>query len=205
MSLFKFCRAFPGALNCLKSTRILIINKQTCRWLSSANEAQNKQPPKTIYYGPLTPHVRAVKMFSLSSSVVGLAVQPVLYNEILSTGNIPMILAAYSFIGFFTLLTPVLLHFVTKKYVLELQFDEPTSTYTAQTFNFFCKIKQTKFKVEDIFVPDVPGMFETFKVKGKPLFVDPRSFDHPEYYANLMGYDKPMDFKLYEKPSKDAK
>jgi len=35
-------------------------------------------------------------------------------------------------------------------------------------------------------------------VKGKPLFADPRNFDVPEHYGKLMGFDKAMDFKLYE-------
>jgi Protein of unknown function (DUF1301). len=39
-------------------------------------------------------------------------------------------------------------------------------------------------------------MFTSFQIKGIPLFVDPRLFDEPEHYAKIMGYDKPIDFKL---------
>ncbi|XP_050294058.1 transmembrane protein 70 homolog, mitochondrial [Anthonomus grandis grandis] len=161
--------------------------------LESSREQKNL---KRVYYGQLSPHMRAVKLFSLSSSIVGITMQPFLYKEIVSTGNVPIILAAYSFIGFFTVVTPFLLHFISKKYVLELHYNEDKDTFIAKTLNLFCVIKETEFKVEDVDVPDVPGMFSTFNVKGKPLFVDPRSFDYPEYYAKLMGYDKPMDFKL---------
>lgn len=51
-------------------------------------------------------------------------------------------------------------------------------------------------------VPDVPGMFTSFLVKDKsskksiPLFVDPRLFADPTHYVKIMGYDKPIDFKL---------
>jgi transmembrane protein 70 len=53
-----------------------------------------------------------------------------------------------------------------------------------------------------VIVPDVPGMFTSFLVKDKsskksiPLFVEPRFFNDPSHYVKIMGYDKPMDFKL---------
>lgn len=61
---------------------------------------------------------------------------------------------------------------------------------------------QIKFKVEDVIVPEVQGMFSTFLVKPKgssklsSLFVDPKLFDDPKHYVKLMGFDKPIDFKL---------
>lgn len=47
-------------------------------------------------------------------------------------------------------------------------------------------------------------MFTTLLAKGKPLFLDPRMFDDPTHYGKLMGYDKPIDFKLYEGDEKKA-
>lgn len=57
-------------------------------------------------------------------------------------------------------------------------------------------------------MPDVPGMFTSFEVGKRALFVDPALFDDPEHYVRIMGYDKPVDFKLElsESPaSKDSK
>merc|ERR1719285_777071 len=92
----------------------------SARHFSHENKAKPDSSVKHIYFGPLTNQIRAVKMFSLSSSVVGVISQPFLYKEIMLSGNIPIIMAAYSFIGFFTVVTPILLHFITKKYVLDL-------------------------------------------------------------------------------------
>lgn len=47
-------------------------------------------------------------------------------------------------------------------------------------------------------VPDVPGMFTSIIAKGKPLFIDPSQFSETRHYAKIMGFDKPMDFKLYQ-------
>ena len=62
---------------------------------------------------------------------------------------------------------------------------------------------QLDFKVEDVVVPDIPGMFTTMHAKGKPLFIEARHFTNPLHYAKMMGYDKPLDFKLGENPEED--
>lgn len=61
---------------------------------------------------------------------------------------------------------------------------------------------QIHFKVDDVKVPEVPGMFTSFLVKNQPLFVDPRMFKELEHYGRLMGYDKPIDFHLGEEEQK---
>lgn len=63
------------------------------------------------------------------------------------------------------------------------------------------------FTPEDVKVPDVPGMFTSIIVKDTPLFLDPNSFDNPDHYVKIMGYDKPIDFKLNlnEKSTEDSK
>nr|CAH7752153.1 unnamed protein product [Callosobruchus chinensis] len=181
--------------------RITPITFQTqcnCRFAgtSTKNEMQ-------VYYGLLTPQIKAVKIFSLSSSVVGVLAQPFLYTAIATTGNIPIIVAAYSFIGFFTVGTPLLLHSITKNYITHLLYKKDTDTYMARTIGFFCQSIQTEFKPDEVKVPDVPGMFTTFIVRGKKLFLDPRLFDNPDHYAKLMGYDKPMDFKLCQNDTEE--
>ncbi|KAJ8728041.1 hypothetical protein PYW08_016426 [Mythimna loreyi] len=149
-----------------------------------------------IYYGPLTPQIKGVKVFSLSSSAAGLLAQPIIIREAATIGSTSLIVALCSVVGFFTFVTPVLLHVITKKYVTEIHYDPATSTYTATTINFFLAKKKLDFKVEDVEVPDIPGAFTTMKAKGTPLFIEARHFSDPLHYAKMMGYDKPMDFKL---------
>lgn len=65
------------------------------------------------------------------------------------------------------------------------------------TFVFFLQIT---FKASDVNVPDIPGMFTTFKVNGNALFVDADSFYSAQHYGKLMGYDKPLDIRFkYER------
>lgn len=170
------------------------INKSATKYFSDIKEPSTKQ----VYYGLLTPQIKSVKIFSVSSSIVGIVAQPFLYTEIVKAGNIPTIVAAYSFIGFFTFITPLLLHMITKKYVTHLSYNKEKDVYIAKTVNFFCMTQETEFKIDDVKVPDVAGMFTTLYVKKKALFLDPRMFEEPEHYTKLMGYDKPIDLKLYD-------
>lgn len=63
--------------------------------------------------------------------------------------------------------------------------------------NLYCF--QVIFKPEDVDVPDIPGMFTSFIVKGVPLFVEAGNFNDVSHYKRIMGFDKPLDFKLNTK------
>lgn len=144
-----------------------------------------------------------MKVFSLTTSLAGLIAQPVLYEQAAKLGSsTPVIVAVCSFVGFFTFVTPFLLHVITKRYVTELHYDPLTNEYDATVITFYLTKQHVKFKVEDVHVPEVPGMFTSFIVNRKgskkpvSLFIDPKLFEDPMHYVKIMGYDKPIDFKL---------
>ncbi|CAH2106540.1 unnamed protein product [Euphydryas editha] len=189
---------------CVKPTVVDIHQTKFSRHFANKEKQENEL--ERIYYGPLTPQIKAVKIFSVSSSAAGLAAQPFILREATTIGSTPLLVAICSVIGFFTFVTPLLLHFITKKYVTEIHYDPKTLTYKATTINFFIAPVQLDFKVEDVVVPDIPGMFTTMFAKGKPLFIEARHFTDPLHYAKIMGYDKPLDFKLGEnKDDEDTK
>ncbi|XP_050346380.1 transmembrane protein 70 homolog, mitochondrial [Nymphalis io] len=178
----------------LKSTVISVHRINSSR--NFATKVNQENELERIYYGPLTPQIKAVKIFSVSSSAAGLAAQPIIIREATTIGSTSLLVALCSVVGFFTFVTPLLLHLITKKYVTEIHYDPKTLTYKATTINFFLASVQLDFKAEDVVVPDIPGMFTTMVAKGKPLFIEARHFTDPLYYAKIMGYDKPLDFKL---------
>lgn len=135
--------------------------------------------------------------------MAGLIAQPILYEQAAKLGgSTPVIVAVCGFVGFFTFVTPFLLHVITKRYVTELHYDPVTKEYDATIITFYLAKKHVKFCVEDVTVPEVPGMFTSFLVNPKgskdpvALFVDPKLFEDPTHYVKIMGYDRPIDFKL---------
>ncbi|XP_063702532.1 transmembrane protein 70 homolog, mitochondrial [Culicoides brevitarsis] len=162
-----------------------------------------------VYDGVLAKQIKAVKIFSLASSVTGLVMQPILYKQSKIIGGLAVQIGVMGVVGFFTFVTPFLLHFVCKKYVISMDFNHKTNEYSALTYSLLMQKRITKFKVEDVVVPEIPGMFTSIVVKGTPLFLDPHGFENTDHYVKIMGYDKPIDFKLSlqedEKPEEKSK
>lgn len=115
----------------------------------------------------------------------------------------------YGIVGSFTLITPALLHFVTKGYVVRLYHEATTDTYRAVTYNVVLSETSTVFQQSDVEIPNSAHVFTTFYAKGKSLLVNPMLFRNPEDYNHLMGYDKPFTFGVEDdsekKPLKDEK
>lgn len=91
-----------------------------------------------IYEGPLVSKIRLAKLFSLSSSMIGLALQPMLYQKTVEAGTgLAVTIGGAVFLGFFTFVTPVLLHLISRKYVTHLLYNSYTEEFTAFTYNIF--------------------------------------------------------------------
>lgn len=73
---------------------------------------------------------------------MGLILQPVLIERwSTQTPNIPVAVAIFFFLGFHTYATPILLHLITKKYVVALHYNEEDDMYIAKTYTLFLKNK----------------------------------------------------------------
>jgi len=149
-------------------------------------------PDQEIYNGILATQIKLVKAFSLTTSCIGLACQPVLLMKT-STANPALVLGAAATMAFFTFATPLLIHTISKKYVTKLYYNQVEDKYTAVVYSLLLRPKKVEFKLGDVAVPEIPGMFTTFKARDTPLFVEGSSFHDPQHYSKLMGYDKPLD------------
>ncbi|XP_026231127.1 transmembrane protein 70, mitochondrial [Anabas testudineus] len=162
------------------------------RFLSAVTHSEDGN---LIYTGSLGTAVRGVKLFSYSSSGASLLLMPqILLKTGLGVKSIAMQVSFCGIIGFFTFLTPVLLHLVTKGYVVRLYHNPDTDTYTAITYSVFLTEKKNVFHQSQVRIPAVSKMFTTFYAKKVGLLVNPDLFSIPDDYNHLMGYDKPFSF-----------
>jgi len=189
----------------LKSLRLSSTEQEVRSRNKAGHEPEHEFVPEehndhemTIYQGILSTQIKLVKSFSLMTSVIGLGCQPLIYLKVSAAGsaNLPVVLAGGAFLSFFTFATPLLIHWVSKKYVTEMLYNRIENTYTAVTYSFLLRRKQITFKASDVKIPNLPGMFTTFQVNGNSLFVDAESFQSAQHYGKLMGYDKPMDIRF---------
>jgi len=176
------------------SKRLAELTIPTTSAISRLCHRQTSDPDREIYNGILSTQIKLVKGFSLTTSCIGLACQPVLLSYS-SHANAAIILGAGAFLSFFTFATPLLIHTVSKKYVTKLYYNQVEDKYTAVVYNLLLRPKKIEFKLDDVDVPDVPGMFTTFKARNVPLFVEGSAFHDPWHYGKLMGYDKPIEFR----------
>ena len=179
--------ALTSSRLCLRLSTVTVPGTQVLsRWCHGSHKTEEE-----IYNGILSTQIKLVKSFSLMTSCIGMAFQPVLYTY--SSANAAVVLGAGAFLGFFTFATPMLIHSFSKKYVTKLYYNQVEDKYTAVVYNIFVKPKKIEFKVQDVEVPDIPGMFTTFKANSVPLFVESSQFTDLRHYGKIMGYDKPID------------
>ncbi|XP_011172646.1 transmembrane protein 70 homolog, mitochondrial [Solenopsis invicta] len=175
---------------------------QNVKFLRNVNSVFQKNVERTeIYYGPLTRQIKILKLFSLLTSCGGLMIQPVVYSKAVENDNIGVVLGIFACIGFFALTTPLLIHMITKKYVTHLYYDAKEDMYIANTYSLFARTKELTFTPKDVVVPDVTGMFTNCVIKNIPLFLEQSFFYDSSHYIRIMGYDKPVDFKLNNNPN----
>ncbi|KAM3865660.1 transmembrane protein 70, mitochondrial [Diretmus argenteus] len=170
------------------------------RWLSTSSHTEEG---KLIYTGSIGNAVRGVKMFSYTSSGFSLSMMPyILLKTNLGIQSFSLQVAFCGIMGFFTFLTPVLLHVLTKGYVVRLYHDADRDTYTAITYNAFLMEKRNVFHQKQVRVPAVSKMFTSFYAGDTGLLVNPDLFPLPCDYNHLMGYDQPFSFNMddLEKP-----
>ncbi|XP_014395338.1 PREDICTED: transmembrane protein 70, mitochondrial, partial [Myotis brandtii] len=164
-------------------------------------QVEKSEDGRLIYTGNLAQTVFGVKCFSYSTSVISLTFLPYIFaqNNVVF-GSLPLQILFYGIIGSFTVITPVLLHLVTKGYVIRLYHEATTDTYKAITYNVLLLETSTVFQQNDVKIPSSTHLFTTFYAKTKSLLVNPGLFPNPKDYDHLMGYDKPFTFDM-EEPS----
>merc|ERR1712004_954517 len=172
--------------NCVKNPILIKNTRQLCTTVHKFNQETTEDLGKctpehdqTIYQGILSAQIKLVKGFSLTTSFISIACQPVLLmNMQQANANLAVMAGAGAFLSIFTFATPLLIHHISKKYVTELNYNKMEDSYTASTYSLFLRKKEIKFKIKDI-----------------PLFVDADQFEDPRHYGKIMGYDKPIDFR----------
>ncbi|EPQ16911.1 Transmembrane protein 70, mitochondrial [Myotis brandtii] len=164
-------------------------------------KVEKSEDRRLFYTGNLAQTVFGVKCFSYSTSAISLTFLPYIFaqNNVVF-GSLPLQILFYGIIGSFTVITPVLLHLVTKGYVIRLYHEATTDTYKAITYNVLLSETSTVFHQNDVKIPNSTHLFTTFYAKTKSLLVNPGLFPNPKDYDHLMGYDKPFTFDM-EEPS----
>ncbi|XP_061198871.1 transmembrane protein 70, mitochondrial [Neopsephotus bourkii] len=176
------------------------------RSLSTSTPHDHPEHGRLVYKGNMAKAVLGVKFFSYSTSIFNLFMMPYLmFKTGIGFESLFIQAAFYGMVGFFTFVTPVTLHVLTKGYVIRLYYKDEMDTYTAITYNAILAEKATVFHQKDVKIPDITKMFTTFYAKTKSMLVNPALFPDPQDFNRLMGYDKSFYFNLEEENEANEK
>ena len=147
----------------------------------------------------MTWQLKSAKILSLSSSVLGLGLLPFL-AETLSASSMFAKAFVLGTSAFFIFLTPIFSQLLTRRYVSRLYYNYEEEKFTAILFNFFLFEYKLEFTMKDVYVPDIPGMFSTVKIKNKDrnLFIELNQIIDASLTQKIYGYDKPLDWSKYK-------
>lgn len=161
-------------------------------------EEEKKFNGKLVYVGQLTTQLFRAKTLSLSSSVLGIALLPFL-NTTLTNSSIFSQAFVYGTTGFFIFVTPIFAQYLTRRYVSRIYYNYEEKKFTAVMLSFFMTEYKIEFGLEEICVPDLPGVFATCMLKStnRSLFIDLNTVIDADLVQKIYGYDKPFDIKKY--------
>jgi hypothetical protein len=164
--------------------------------LDSYLKDEQKYNAKLVYVGQLTKQLKTAKTISITSSVVGICLLPSMSQTLASSGFF-----AKAFVlgttGFFIFVTPLLLQFITRRYVIRMYYNKQENKCTLILFNFFLREYALECSLDDIFTPDIPGPFQTVSLRSnnRKLFIHHEEIPDFEIRKKIYGFDKPLDFE----------
>ncbi|KAI1725883.1 assembly, mitochondrial proton-transport ATP synth complex domain-containing protein [Ditylenchus destructor] len=138
------------------------------------------------------------KFCSLGSSAVGLMVIPILSaklweNALYNPSTLVFVVLMNAFIGLLTF-TPLLLHFLTKRFVADMYYNSETQVFTWVYYSFFLQKHALRFRVEEIvdaaIAPQQKKLWiplATCFIRSRPvlLFLDKRQYRNQEAFDLL--------------------
>ncbi len=165
----------------------------------SIDNNMNESEERLIYSAPqsMVKMIKIIKTFSISTTLIAGGVQPFIYQQILSSSS-PFAIGFASVTSLGVVMSPLILNWFTKRYVTQLYYDFETQLFKAWVLNLFNRKVSITYKADEVLVPEILGIFTTYTVgaKKKPLFVDPNFVIDFNTYKMMLGYDKPIDFKI---------
>lgn len=142
-----------------------------------------------MYEGKLTPKIMYLKVFSISSSLT-LAGS---YGYILTQKGLSPALATFGVFTLPFLVSPVIIAWFFKRYIVELSYDPATDKYTAINYGYLFNKRKHTFSKEEVVKSKFTSMLNSFEVGKEPFFLNEEDLldaESVELYRTLLGLDQ---------------
>ncbi|KRZ63502.1 Hormone-sensitive lipase [Trichinella nativa] len=186
----KFRPALPiYHMNAMLKTSCLNSNKYPF------NKGERESLGKLVYSsGSMKNLIRGVKLFSLLTTTVAFAMQPMIWHDMFVHDDRSALLTTLtlSFLSFSVMCSPLLLNLLTKRYVICMYHDEKQQLFSVMTYNIFAWPRIIQFKFEDIKAFDSP-ILANLLVDSYPLLMMSTNFTDQyvlEKFLPLLGEEE---------------
>ncbi|KRX49192.1 Hormone-sensitive lipase, partial [Trichinella murrelli] len=186
----KFRPALPiYHMNAMLKTSCLNSNKYPF------NKGERESLGKLVYSsGSMRNLIRGVKLFSLLTTTVAFAMQPMIWHDMFVHDDRSALLTTLtlSFLSFSVMCSPLLLNLLTKRYVICMYHDEKQQLFSVMTYNIFAWPRIIQFKFEDIKAFDSP-ILANLLVNSYPLLMMSTNFTDQyvlEKFLPLLGEEE---------------
>lgn len=126
-----------------------------------------KGETKLVYVGSLNNKIKNLKILSLTSSI-GL-IAAIAYGVSKNGLTLATSIVGLSFTPL--VLSPFLIAWLFKRYILRLSYNYKKDTYTAQYYGYFLNKKNLSFKSDQVKPANVASILSTFEVNERPFFI----------------------------------
>lgn len=164
-----------------------LLLKYCIRSLSDGRTRPNGS--KLMYEGKLARKIRYLKVFSISSSLTLIGS----YSYILTQKGISPAIATFGVFTLPFLLSPVVIAWFFKRYIVELSHDPVTDKYTAVNYGYLFNKRTISFSKHEVTRSKFTSMLNSFEVGKEPFFLNEEDLldaESVELYRTLLGLDQ---------------
>lgn len=165
-----------------------LLLKHCVRYLSN-DGTQKPLQRKLMYEGKLAPKIRYLKGFSIGSSLTLVGS----YSYILAQKGLSPAIATFGVFTLPFLLSPVIISWFFKRYIVKLSYDPTTDRYTAINYGYLFNKRTHEFSKQQVVRSNFTSMLNTFEVGKEPFFLNEEDLldvESVELYRSLVGLDR---------------
>lgn len=130
--------------------------------------------------------IKRVKFFSLMSSAIGTSAIPYFYyNSMIDMSTFSFTSVASVMLLSYSIISPIVLHLVAKRYAIEISYDPKDDNYSLYTYSFWCRKKEVCIKKIEECITQFECSSEIKKPSTFRGYLDDPNFIHHEIALEL--------------------
>lgn len=105
------------------------------------SDENNKKDKELIYIGTMKNKVISLKVLSLLSTTLSIIFQPYMFMKLMEEDSLTTMIVILTLFNLITIGNPIFIHYVTKRYAIEMHYYPKEDKYSATVYTLFLRRK----------------------------------------------------------------